>query len=101
MARQSRRGRDRIEVLERSASDARRLCQSEGLSLSQNSGENAMFAGPDMGTGRAVIPVDADLQDPSERIRDMVRLCVLNGLKVFQVAARTEPEAADNNEAVA
>ena len=43
------------------------------LGLSRNFGkEAAMSAGLDMATGRAVIPMDADLQDPPELIRDMV-----------------------------
>lgn len=43
------------------------------LGLSRNFGkEAAMSAGLDMASGRAVIPMDADLQDPPELIRDMV-----------------------------
>lgn len=45
------------------------------ISLSRNFGkEIALTAGIDHSTGRAVVPIDADLQDPPELIADMVRL---------------------------
>jgi glycosyltransferase involved in cell wall biosynthesis len=41
--------------------------------LSRNFGkEAALTAGIDLARGRAVVPIDADLQDPPELIRDMV-----------------------------
>lgn len=44
------------------------------IELSRNFGkEAALTAGLDAATGDAVIPMDADLQDPPELIRDMVR----------------------------
>src|SRR4051812_4546543 len=43
------------------------------LSLSRNFGkEAALTAGLDHATGQAVIPIDADLQDPPEVIPEMV-----------------------------
>lgn len=43
------------------------------ISLSRCFGkEAALTAGIDAATGRAVIPVDADLQDPPELVSDMV-----------------------------
>ncbi|MGD1714616.1 glycosyltransferase family 2 protein [Dapis sp. BLCC M172] len=43
------------------------------INLSRNFGkEVAMTAGLDYATGKAVIPIDADLQDPPELISDMV-----------------------------
>jgi polyisoprenyl-phosphate glycosyltransferase len=45
------------------------------IELSRNFGkEAALTAGLDAATGDAVIPMDADLQDPPELIRDMVRM---------------------------
>ena len=44
------------------------------VSLSRNFGkEAALTAGIDLATGKAVIPIDADLQDPPELLRDMVQ----------------------------
>lgn len=43
------------------------------VSLSRNFGkESAMTAGIDLASGDAVVPIDADLQDPPELIEDMV-----------------------------
>lgn len=45
------------------------------INLSRNFGkEVALSAGIDYSTGKAVIPIDADLQDPPELIEEMVRL---------------------------
>ncbi|WP_432723507.1 glycosyltransferase family 2 protein [Jeongeupia wiesaeckerbachi] len=55
-----------------------RLCDSDprvaGIDLSRNFGkEIAMTAGMDHARGDAVVIIDADLQDPPELIRDMLR----------------------------
>ncbi|WP_181706845.1 glycosyltransferase family 2 protein [Chthonobacter rhizosphaerae] len=43
------------------------------VNLSRNFGkEAALTAGLDLATGRAVVPIDADLQDPPELLADMV-----------------------------
>ena len=45
------------------------------LALSRNFGKGcALTAGLDFATGRAVVPMDADLQDPPELIPEMLRL---------------------------
>ncbi len=45
------------------------------LDLSRNFGkEAALTSGLDQARGKAVIPIDADLQDPPELIREMVRM---------------------------
>ena len=45
-----------------------------GISLSRNFGkEAALSAGLDAARGKAVVPLDVDLQDPPEALPDMVR----------------------------
>ena len=45
------------------------------IALSRNFGkENALTAGLDFAAGRAVVPMDADLQDPPDLIPEMLRL---------------------------
>jgi len=64
------RDRTLAEVAVQHARDPRVRC----ISLSRNFGkEAALSAGLDHAAGRAVIPLDVDLQDPPEVIADMVR----------------------------
>lgn len=85
-----------VPVLERAEPDYEILCVDDGstddtwqrlvaaraanpriraIALSRNFGkENALTAGLDFAGGRAVIPMDADLQDPPELIPEMLRL---------------------------
>nr|WP_321440622.1 glycosyltransferase family 2 protein [uncultured Hyphomonas sp.] len=64
------------------------------LCLSRNFGkEAALTAGLDFATGKAVIPIDADLQDPPELIREMVEKW-RNGAEV--VLARRADRASDS-----
>jgi glycosyltransferase involved in cell wall biosynthesis len=64
------RDRTLAEVALQHARDPRIRC----LSLSRNFGkEAALSAGLDHAAGKAVIPLDVDLQDPPEVIADMVR----------------------------
>ncbi|WP_454885706.1 glycosyltransferase family 2 protein [Sphingomonas oryzagri] len=64
------RDRTLAEVAVQHARDPRIRC----VSLSRNFGkEAALSAGLDHAAGRAVIPLDVDLQDPPEVIADMVR----------------------------
>lgn len=59
-----------LEVIRKSnAADAR----VRGISLSRNFGkEAALSAGIDAAHGKAVVPMDVDLQDPPEALKDMV-----------------------------
>ena len=83
-----------VPILERAVQDFEIICINDGsrdntleklfehnqrdgrikvVNLSRNFGkEAAMSAGIDLASGRAVIPIDADLQDPPELIPDMV-----------------------------
>lgn len=64
------RDRTLAEVAVQNARDPRVRC----ISLSRNFGkEAALSAGLDHAAGKAVIPLDVDLQDPPEVIADMVR----------------------------
>lgn len=64
------RDRTLAEVAVQHARDPRVRC----ISLSRNFGkEAALSAGLDHASGKAVIPLDVDLQDPPEVIADMVR----------------------------
>lgn len=61
-----------LEKLVRIAASDPRFCVIE---LSRNFGkEAALTAGIDAATGDAVVPIDADLQDPPDLILDMIRL---------------------------
>jgi polyisoprenyl-phosphate glycosyltransferase len=60
------------------------------VELSRNFGkEAALTAGLDMARGDAVIPIDADLQDPPELIEPMVRAWQAGHDVVLARAART------------
>jgi glycosyltransferase involved in cell wall biosynthesis len=60
-------------TLERLIAHHRRNGRVKVIDLSRNFGkEYALSAGIDYSTGRAVIPIDADLQDPPELIPDLV-----------------------------
>ena len=64
------------------------------IELSRNFGkESALTAGIDFSSGDAVIPIDADLQDPPELIPEMIA-CWLNGAEV--VLARRNDRASDS-----
>jgi len=63
---------DTFLVLQKYAASDPRICI---LDLSRNFGkEAALSAGLDFATGRAIVPMDADLQDPPELIPQMVSL---------------------------
>lgn len=62
------------DTLEKLVSIARRDARVKIVSFSRNFGkEAAMSAALDHSAGDAVIPIDADLQDPPELINDMIR----------------------------
>ena len=61
-----------FEILKANASKNKRI---KILSLSRNFGkEHALTAGIKYSSGDAVIPMDVDLQDPPELIKDMIKL---------------------------
>lgn len=63
----------RDDTLERLLQHRTKNCFIKVANLSRNFGkEAALTAGIDLARGRAVIPIDADLQDPPELILDMV-----------------------------
>jgi glycosyltransferase involved in cell wall biosynthesis len=63
----------RDRTLERLIAHHRRSERVKVIDLSRNFGkEYALSAGIDYSTGRSVIPIDADLQDPPELIPDLV-----------------------------
>ncbi|WP_037498899.1 glycosyltransferase family 2 protein [Sphingomonas jaspsi] len=59
-----------LEVIRKANAADRRI---RGISLSRNFGkEAALSAGIDAADGKAVVPMDVDLQDPPEALREMV-----------------------------
>ena len=85
----------RDRTLEKLIEWNRRDKRIKAINLSRNFGkEIAMTAGIDFAVGDAVIPIDIDLQDPPELIREMVRLWQEGADVVYATRLRRDGESA-------